>query len=127
MQIRRRARELRALLALRDKALAGRVRRATERMKVELLKNRTKGGRTVGAILSETIVRLLEQHGSLTTAELHGLIQPLHPDICDDAIDLVIDGERFGRKWKHQVRNAQQSLKRAGRVAYHDSRWHLVA
>jgi hypothetical protein len=36
------------------------------------------------------------------------------PDLCDDSVELVIHCERFGKAWKHHVRNAQQNLKRGG-------------
>jgi hypothetical protein len=124
------AEELRTLQTLADSQLSGtlarRVQQVTTRMKMELLKNRTKGGRTANAIFSDTILRILADRGPLSTRELHGIIQPLHPDMCDDSIDRVINGERFGRKWKHLVRSAQQSLKRTGRIDRHGARWHLI-
>jgi len=48
------------------------------------------------------------------------------PDLCDDDVELVINGEHFGKKWKHQVRNAQQALKRVGRISFDGKRWHRV-
>jgi hypothetical protein len=68
------------------------------------------------AIFSDTILYLLKKNGPLTTAELHPLIQSIHPDICDDSIDRVINGQHFGKKWKHQVRSVQQLLKRQGLI-----------
>jgi hypothetical protein len=52
----------------------------------------------------------------MPTAELHPLIQRIHPDLCDDSVDRVIDGKHFGKKWKHAVRTAQQHLKKIGKV-----------
>ena len=92
---------------------------------VQLLKHRAKGT-TTHAILSDTILFLLSKV-PLRTTELHPMIQQLQPDICDDSIDRVIDGVHFGKRWKHYVRNAQQFLKRTGRVYYDGDRWHLVA
>ena len=63
----------------------------------------------------------------MRTEELHPLVQLLHPDLCDDSVDRVIDGEHFGKKWKHYVRNAQQYLKRNGEIQFDGSRWHLVS
>ncbi len=91
---------------------------------VQLLKQRAQG-KTANAIFSETIIFLLAK-GPIPTSELHPLIRSLHPDICDDSVDRVIDGEHFGKKWKHLVRNAQQYLKRQGRIRYDGKRWHLV-
>jgi hypothetical protein len=53
-------------------------------------------------------------------------VQAIHPDLCDDSIDRVIDGEHFGKKWKHQVRSAQSYLKRIGSVQLRDGKWRLV-
>jgi phosphatidylserine/phosphatidylglycerophosphate/cardiolipin synthase-like enzyme len=102
-----------------------RFRERLEAAQVQLLRQRAKG-KTTHAILSDTILFLLAR-GPLRTAELHPLIQQLHPDICDDSIDRVIDGVHFGKRWKHYVRNAQQSLKRTGRICYEGERWRLVS
>jgi hypothetical protein len=91
---------------------------------IQLLRHRAKGT-TTHAILSDTILFLLAK-GPLRTTELHPMIQQLQPDICDDSIDRVIDGVHFGKRWKHYVRNAQQFLKRTGRVYYDGDRWHLT-
>jgi len=91
---------------------------------IQLLKHRAKGT-TTHAILSDTILFLLAK-GPLRTTELHPMIQQLQPDICDDSIDRVIDGVHFGKRWKHYVRNAQQFLKRTGRVYFDGDRWHLT-
>lgn len=100
-------------------------KRKLEATHVQLLRHRAKG-KTTNAIFSDTIVFLLSK-GPLRTIELHPLIQRLHPDICDDSIDRVIDGVNFGKKWKHHVRNAQQFLKREGRIRYDGQRWHIVS
>lgn len=60
-----------------------------------MLKNRIKEGKTINAIFSDTISYALEKKGSLSTKELHPLIQSMHPDICDDSIDRVIDGQHL--------------------------------
>ncbi len=92
---------------------------------LRLLKHRVKG-KSPHSIFSETILFLLAR-GSMRTSELHPLIQRLHPDICDDSIDRVIDGVHFGKKWKHLVRNAQQYLKRQGQIRFDGERWHLAS
>lgn len=63
----------------------------------------------------------------MTTAEIHPKVQALLPELCDDQRDLVIDGRHFGKLWKHHVRTAQQHLKRAGIVEYHNGIWQLKA
>ncbi len=90
----------------------------------KMLFNRVKG-RTINSIFAETIEYLLERRGPLSTQELHPLIQNIHPDICDDQIDRVINGQHFGKMWKHLVRNAQQYLKRKGVIDLKDGKWYL--
>lgn len=76
------------------------------------------GMRSANAWFSEAILVALSG-GPLTTADL-GKIVPelLPPELCDDTRELVINGERFGKAWKHTLRNAQQQLKRRGTVEY---------
>lgn len=81
-------------------------------------------GKSNQAIFCDTIEYLLSK-GPLKTTELHPLIQQIHPDLCDDRVDRVIEGVNFGKKWKHHVRTAQQALKREGRISYDGERWHL--
>lgn len=79
--------------------------------------------RSTNSIFSETVLYLLSQK-PMGTEELHLRIQNIHPDLCDDDFDRVIDGRHFGKLWKHQVRNAQAYLKRTGLVLY-DEEKHL--
>lgn len=82
-------------------------------------------GNSNHAIFCDTIEYLLSKR-PLSTAELHPLIQQIHPDLCDDSVDRVIDGVSFGKKWKHLVRNAQQALKRIDRVSFDGTKWRLT-
>jgi len=41
-------------------------------------------------------------------------------------VDRVIEGRHFGKRWKHQVRSAQQHLKAAGLVELVEGRWCLA-
>jgi phospholipase D-like protein len=79
----------------------------------------------VHTIFSKTILYLLNREGPLKTEEIHLLIEAIHPDLCDNTIDRVIDGERFGKKWKHAVRTAQQNLKKKGLIELRDGKWKL--
>lgn len=97
----------------------------TETAKLELLRAQAKG-KTTHSILSDTVLYLLNKYGALTTIELHPLVQQINPDLCDDTIDRVIDGVHFGKKWKHYVRNVQQSLKRQGLIGFDGSRWFIT-
>lgn len=112
---------------IKDTKLGDLLRKTTERIDVELLKNRIKEGKTINAIFSDTILYLLKKKGALSTKEIHLFIQTLHPDICDDSIDRVIDGQHFGKKWKHLVRDAQQSLKKKGLIYLKDGKWYLTS
>jgi hypothetical protein len=82
----------------------------------DLIRVRIKG-RSINSIFSETIAYLLSRH-AMTTPELHSYVREIHPDLCDDTVDRVIDGQRFGKLWKHQVRIAQQHLKQNGIIDY---------
>ncbi|PYS88310.1 MAG: hypothetical protein DMF64_20725 [Acidobacteria bacterium] len=81
-----------------------------------LIRIRTQN-RTVNAIFAETILYLLSRR-EMSTIELNDQIRLIHPDLCDDSIDRVIDGKHFGKFWKHQVRSAQVYLKRKGVIQY---------
>ena len=93
--------------------------------KESLLILRAKSSQSTNAIFSQTILYLLEK-GPQTTQQLHPLIQQIHPDLCDDSIDRVINGVRFGKRWKHMVRNAQQSLRRHGLIRLDGEEWYLA-
>lgn len=90
-----------------------------------LIRARLAGG-AIHTVFATTITFLLRRRGPLSTLQLHPLVQQLHPDLCDDGVDRVIDGQHFGKKWKHAVRTAQQQLKKAGAVTLVDGRWQLV-
>jgi len=82
-------------------------------------------GKSNQSIFCDTIEYLLS-NGPLRTVDLHPLVQQIHPDLCNDSEDRTIDGVRFGKRWKHLVRSAQQALKASGRVSYDGLRWHLI-
>ncbi|HEV2350524.1 MAG TPA: phospholipase D family protein [Terriglobia bacterium] len=121
--------ELKALHQRAERSVRAQARRVfrekLELTHVRLLRHRAKG-KTTHAIFSNTIKFLLAK-GPLRTEELHPLVQLLHPDLCDDSVDRVIEGVHFGKKWKHFVRNAQQYLKRHGQIQFDGARWHLIS
>ena len=86
----------------------------------ELLRSRVEG-RSIFAVFGDTILYLLSS-GPMTTVQLHERIRDIHPDLCDDSLDRVIDGQHFGKLWKHQVRTAQQHLKKANLIIYDPTR-----
>ena len=83
------------------------------------------GKRSAHSLFADAIVYVLSR-GPLPTCQLHPRIQELLPDLCDNNVELLIEGQRFGKRWKHDVRNAQQFLKRQGVINYDRGQWHLV-
>jgi len=119
--------DLRRLRVEAQKSLEKHVRKELQRrLKMfdeEIIRARA-DGRAPHAIFAEAILYLLARK-PMSTAELHPLIQGIHPDLCDDTVDRVIDGKHFGKKWKHAVRTAQQHLKKAGKIELVDGVWYL--
>jgi HKD family nuclease len=83
------------------------------------------GRRSAHGVFSEAVLYVLRKR-PMTTRELHPLIKQLLPELCDDTVELIIDGQRFGKKWKHHVRNVQQFLKNQGLIAFDGKRWALA-
>jgi len=83
------------------------------------------GNRSPQSIFAEAVLHALSNE-PLRTGELHPRVQSLLPDLCDDGAELIINGHRFGKRWKHAVRNAQQYLKRSGRITFSGGKW-LIA
>ncbi len=106
------------------KGVGAKLRNRINNAEDRVLQFRAKSSTTQG-IFCKTILYLLAK-SALKTSELHPLIQQINPDLCDDNIDRVIGGMNFGKKWKHYVRNAQQALKREGKVQFDGERWSLT-
>lgn len=83
------------------------------------------GKRTAHGLFADAMIYLLSS-APLSTEELHPRIAQLLPDLCNDDADLVINGQKFGKQWKHTVRNAQVFLRRAGRIVLKNDKWTLV-
>lgn len=120
--------ELREIVKSIERAARSRIRREFDervrKMDEDVMRVRT-GGRMAHAIFAEAILHLLRKE-PLRTVEIHAGIKRIHPDLCDDAVDLVIDGQHFGKKWKHGVRTAQVFLRRRGDIYLVDRQWSLV-
>jgi len=82
------------------------------------------GNRTSHSLFADAIRYCLSRH-SASTRELHEQVRMLLPDLCDDSRDLVINGQHFGKKWKHVVRTAQVFLRRKGAIKLIGKEWHL--
>ena len=90
------------------------------------------GDRSANAVFAEAIRYVMSDgvlaDGPQKTAAIAREVQRLLPDLCDDSEELVIKGERFGKAWKHGLRNAQQHLQRNGVLRYDPSSrlWTLI-
>lgn len=91
----------------------------------ELIRLRLKGEST-NATFAKTILYLLRRKGPMATEDLHPHVQRIHPDLCDDSVDRVVDGENYGKRWKHRVRAAQSTLRQRGDIELDDGKWKLV-
>jgi phosphatidylserine/phosphatidylglycerophosphate/cardiolipin synthase-like enzyme len=122
------ATDLRARRKTAESSIRSDARKAFEQRLVEvndeLLRVRA-SGRSVDAVFSDTILFVL-RNGPLATQDIHREVQRIHPDLCDDSIDRVINGRHFGKKWKHAVRSAQSNLKQRGQIVLRDGRWESV-
>jgi hypothetical protein len=123
------AKELRQLFNRKLKTVSNKLAREFEEKvqtaEDELIRMRLTGG-AMHTVFENTLMYLLKRHGPMTTRQLHPIIASIHSDLCDDTIDRVIDGQHFGKKWKHAVRTAQQHLKKNGFITLKDKRWALT-
>ena len=90
-----------------------------------LIRLRLAGG-AMHTVFAKTILYLLRRYGPMRTIDMHPKIQQLHPDLCNDNVDRIIDGKHFGKKWKHAVRTAQQQLKKQGLVGIAGVYWKIL-
>lgn len=90
----------------------------------ELIAFRLAGG-PVTTVFEKTVIYLLRKHGPLSTQQIHPMIKSIHPDLCDDSVDRVINGQHFGKKWKHAVRRAQSHLKDSGEIERVHGLWRI--
>lgn len=95
-----------------------------ETVTIQLLEARI-ATESLDSIFQSTILYVMAGRPPLTTPELHTLIQFYQPDLCDDTTNRVINGIHFGKKWKHQVRTAQQGLKRRKLIDLQGGKWYL--
>jgi hypothetical protein len=108
-----------------DPALKRAFDNAIRTAETELIRLRLAGG-AMHTVFAKTLLVLLAREGPLSTPAIHGLVHQLHPDLCDDSVERVIDGKSFGKKWKHAVRTAQQQLKKRGLIAHDGTLWKLT-
>lgn len=124
------ARDVRLTYEKARRSITAHVRRrfqaVVRRAEDELVRLRLAGG-AMHTVFAQTILYLLRKLGPLTTVQLHSRIEAVHPDLCDNTVDRIIDGKRFGKKWKHAVRTAQQQLKKRGLIDLKKDRWYATS
>jgi len=92
----------------------------------ELIRDRLNVG-AVHNVFSKSILYVLENNPTgLKTESIHLEIKDIHPDLCDDNIDRIIDGKSFGKKWKHAVRTSQQHLKKNDLIVLENGKWKVI-
>ena len=124
------AERLRATYTKQQRAITKSVKEEFEREVLtaedELIRLRLAGG-AMHTVFAKTILYLLKRYGPLSTEQLHPKIEAIHPDLCDNTVDRVIDGKHFGKKWKHAVRTAQQQLKKKRSIMLSGGLWQLTS
>jgi hypothetical protein len=91
----------------------------------ELIRLKLTDGK-IHPIFEKTILYLLKKYNALSQNDTNRLIKDIHPDLCDDNVNRVINGVIFGRKWKHAARTAMQVLKKKGLVKLVNDKWTIV-
>lgn len=82
------------------------------------------GSRSAHSLFADAILYCLAKRPA-TTRDLHHQIRHLLPELCDDSRDLIINGQHFGKKWKHVVRTAQVFLRRKGLIKLVGKKWYV--
>lgn len=96
-----------------------------EKAETELIKAKIGVG-TLHSVFEKTIYYLLQKNICLPTSSLNEQIAQIHPDLCNDEVDRVINGIHFGKKWKHAVRTAQQHLKKKRIIDLENGNWKII-
>jgi len=109
-----------------DNSISKEINNLLESAQLELIKDRLNVG-AIHNVFSKSILYILERNPvGLRTEHIHLEIQKIHPDLCDDSVDRIIEGKSFGKKWKHAVRTSQQHLKRNGLIILENDKWKII-
>lgn len=81
---------------------------------------------TITGKFGDAVKYLLRRHGALPTREIYPLVQDLMPEWCDDDVKRVVRGVELDTKWRHDILNAQQVLRRQGVIVREGDLWRLV-
>ena len=82
------------------------------------------GARSAHGLFADAMIYLLTS-SPMSTRQLHLKLKAMLPELCDDKTELIIDGQHFGKKWKHVVRNAQVYLRRKAAIKLIGKEWHV--
>lgn len=81
------------------------------------------GSKSAYSIFKEMVIYCLMKE-SLSTKDLHVKVQQMLPEFCTNG-ELVINGQRFGKRWKHQIRTVLNDLRRKDEIAAENKTWRL--
>jgi PLD-like domain len=84
------------------------------------------GQRSETGLFADAVYYVLRTHGPLPTVQIEELVRGLHPELCDETRERIINGRRFGKRWKHTLRTAQQHLRERGLIARQGRLWGVV-
>lgn len=107
------------------KEIEAKFKKAVEKADTELIKAKMGSG-ALHSVFEKTIFYLLQKDIALPTIDINSLIEEIHPDLCNNEVDRVINGVHYGKKWKHAVRTAQQNLKKRGAIKLEDGVWKII-
>lgn len=121
--------EIKELYRQREKSskkeIENKFKKAVSKANDELIKAKLGEG-ALHSVFEKTIHYLLQKNGPLPTVLIHNLIKEIHPDLCDNEVDRVINGVHFGKKWKHIVRTSIQNFKKKGFIELINGNWTLI-
>jgi len=83
------------------------------------------GARTAHGLFADAMIYLLTC-SPMSTSQLPMKLKAMLPELCDDNTELISNGQHFGKKWKHVVRNAQVFLRRKGTIKLIGKDWHVT-
>jgi hypothetical protein len=76
---------------------------------------------------TKVILEGLKGNNRMTTKELYSYAKTKYPDLCKDGEPCIHKGRYYGQpEWMHQLRNAQQVLKRKGDIGLSSGSWQLI-
>lgn len=79
------------------------------------------GKKTAYSIFKEAVIFCLTKE-PLSTQALQAKVKQILPNLCIDE-ELVINGQKFGKVWKHQVRTVLNDLRRRGSLKQINKVW----